>query len=406
MLNAQSFPDFQQREFAGKRRSTPHFNNQGELQMQKKIIALAIAAAFAAPVAAMAADSVTVYGSVDAGVRSETYLGKTVTEFGIPSGTYNSNRFGIKAVEDMGDGMSANVVLEGSLSVGTGEMGNPKTATGNTDVDNRTGLFDRQATVGVKSGAHSVDLGRQYSVAFKTVGLYEPLAYKFIKIGYGEAAAVVTRYNNDIAYTGTFGPVTVMAEHNIPAAANTDYATPTGTPVGDDSTSTNAIGVGYASGPITVGGAYSATKANNTIAVGGDTKYYTVGAGFSFGDGRVSAGYSNNVVAGNGTAATGGDITTKYVFIGGNYNITSSVGLVAAVYKKTAQGAAVASVVPAEINSVKSVLGVTYALSKKTKLYAEVDKTTVDNPTAASGTSNGFATNDNSGFAVGLAATF
>jgi predicted porin len=69
----------------------------------------------------------------------------------------------------------------------------------------------------------------------------------------------------------------------------------------------------------------------------------------------------------------------------------------------------VVSVVPAEINSVKSVLGVTYALSKKTKLYAEVDKTTVDNPTAASISStgsNGFATNDNSGFAVGLAATF
>lgn len=373
--------------------------------MQKKIIALAIASAFAAPVA-MAADTVTVYGSLDAGVRSETYLGKTVTEFGIPSGTYNSNRFGIKAVEDMGNGMTANVVLEGSLSAGTGEMGNPKTATTNVDVSNSTGLFDRQATVGVSSGTHSVDLGRQYSVAFKTVGLYEPLAYKFIKIAYGEASAVVTRYNNDIAYTGKFGDVTVMAEHNIPAAANTDYASPTGTPVGDDSTSTNAIGVSYAGGPLTVGGAYSATKANNTTAVGGDTKYYTVGAGFNFGDGKVSAGYSNNTVAGNGSAVTGGDVTTKYVFLGGNFNITPSVGLVAAVYRKTTQAAMTASVLPAEIVSVKSVLGATYALSKKTKLYAEVDKTTVDNPTAASGTSNGFATNDNSGFSLGLAATF
>jgi len=367
--------------------------------MQKKIIALAIAAAFAAPVA-MAADGVSIYGSVDAGVRTETYLGKTVTEFGIPSGTYNSNRLGFKVTEDMGNGMSANVVLESSLAAGTGETAQTKPATTNTDTASSTAMFDRQATVGVTAGAHSVDLGRQLSVAYKMVGTYDPMAYKFIKIGYAEAAAIVTRYNNDIAYTGKFGDVTVTAEHNIPAATTTDYATQGGTPVGDDSTSTSAVGVSYASGAVNVGGAYSMTKpaATNNLA---DTKYYTVGAGFNFGDGKVSAGYSNNTVS-NATA----DGVTKFVFLGASYNMTPSMGLVAAWYKKTAN--AVASTT--ETNSTKIVLGGTYALSKKTKMYAEIDKQYVDNqsgvPAVSGTTTNGFAGNDNNGFSLGLQTSF
>jgi len=37
------------------------------------------------------------------------------------SGTLNSNRFGIKASEDLGDGLKANVVLEGDIITGTGQ---------------------------------------------------------------------------------------------------------------------------------------------------------------------------------------------------------------------------------------------------------------------------------------------
>lgn len=355
--------------------------------MQKKIIALAIAAAFAAPVAAMA--EVTVYGSVDAGVRTETFLGKTITSFGIPSGTYNSNRLGFKASEDMGNGMKANVVLESSLAVGTGETANYKTATTNADVDFKSTMFDRQATVGISSGSNSIDLGRQYTVAFKTVSMYDPMGMKFIKLGYGEAAAMGTRYNNDIGYTGKFGEITVMAEHNIPAATTTDYTLAT-SPVGDDSTSTSAVGVGYASGPIAAGAAYSATKA----AVGSiaDATYMTVGGAYNFGDGKVSAGYSKGTTK-NATV----DAVTTYTFIGASYNMSSSIGLVAAMYKKVANAAGSST----DVASTKTVLGATYAMSKVTKVYVELDKQTVDAP---SGT--GAATNDNNGFSVGLSTAF
>ena len=340
--------------------------------MQKKIIALAIAAAFAAPVAMAETANVNVYGSIDGGLRSDTGAGKTMNTFG--SGTYNSNRWGIKGSEDLGDGMKANFGLEGSFLTGTGEVGSTSsTATTNTATNSNTDLFARNATVGVSGSFGSVDLGRQYSVAFKTVGLYDPFGFKFIKIAGGESAAMVTRYNNDVSYTGKFGDVTVMAEHNVPAT-------------GDDSSSTTAAGVGFSSGPITVGGAYSATKA--VVGSIADTKYYTVGAAFNFGDGKVSVGHSNNTVA---AAVSGGnDTVTKQTFIGASYNVTSKVGVTAAVYKKVVT-------VAADVTDTKMMLAATYALSKRTNFYAEIDKNSND----TAGT-----TTDTNGYSLGLATTF
>ena len=76
--------------------------------MQKKIIALAIAAAFAAPVTAMA--DVAVYGTIDGGLRHQTQEyanAPTVTTDSFGSGTYNSNRWGIKASDDLAGDLSA-----------------------------------------------------------------------------------------------------------------------------------------------------------------------------------------------------------------------------------------------------------------------------------------------------------
>lgn len=328
--------------------------------MQKKIIALAIAAAFAAPAVAMA--EATVYGTLDGGLRSATAGGVTSNTMG--SGTYNSNRWGIKASEDLGDGLKANVGLEGDIITGTG---NGKAEAGTTNE-----LFSRQSTVGLEGGFGKVDLGRQYSVAFKTIGTYDPFGFKYIAITQANAASISNRYDNDVSYTGKFGDVTVMAEHTIPAT-------------GDDSTSTTAAGVGYASGDINVGGAYSKTKVNGTLA---DTTYVTVGAGYKFGDGKVSIGYAKNDVA----AATTNAVAT-YTFVGGSYNVSNKIGATVGYYKKVSNPAN--SSVETTLTTI--VGGVTYALSKKTNMYVEADKSTSD----TSGTST-----DSNGWSLGLATAF
>ena len=354
--------------------------------MQKKIIALAIAAAFAAPVAMAETANVNVYGSIDAGLRSDTSPGITSNQFG--SGTYNSNRWGIKSSEDLGDGMKANFGLEGGFNTGTGASG----AT----------LFDRNATVGVSGDFGKVDLGRQYSVAFKTIGDYDPFGYKYISIAYAAAAAQVVRFDNDISYTGQFGAVKVMAEHNMGTS-------------GYDAATTNAVGVSYAAAGFNVGGAYSATKAPvsaaglpSTIpsATNGEVKYFTLGAGYNFGDGKVSVGYSKKATSGDsftvlGTTYAVSDAEDKFIWLGGSYNVTSKVGVTAAIYKRTQTPVGVPSLAPIyDANSTRMMVGATYSLSKRTNFYAELDKTTTSSTAPAS------SDVDFSGYSLGLATTF
>ena len=130
--------------------------------MQKNIIALAIAAACAAPVAALA--DVTIYGSMDGGLRHQTNDAAAAgTTDSMQMGQYNTARWGFKAVDDLGDGMKANVVLETSLAPG-GVGANTDMTSGvqccncvspsmQANPSNPFGLiFDRQATIGVEGG--------------------------------------------------------------------------------------------------------------------------------------------------------------------------------------------------------------------------------------------------------------
>ena len=92
--------------------------------MKKTLAALAVLGAFAG--SAMAAD-VTVYGIVDVGVK---YLhtdpgesGKDATDsFTMSSGNQSGSRFGLKGVEDLGNGMSVGFVLENGFALDDGTI--------------------------------------------------------------------------------------------------------------------------------------------------------------------------------------------------------------------------------------------------------------------------------------------
>jgi GBP family porin len=84
--------------------------------MQKKIIVLALAAAFSAP--AFAADT-TVYGVVDATVANISASGMK-SDMSVHSGGLGGSRFGVKSSEDLGDGLKASINLEYGLDAVTG----------------------------------------------------------------------------------------------------------------------------------------------------------------------------------------------------------------------------------------------------------------------------------------------
>ncbi len=123
-----------------------------------KKITLALLAALSGT--AYAQSSVVVYGIVDAGLLSEKG-GTQSTGLKIANGVASQSRIGFRGTESLGDGLSANFILETGYKVDTGE------------VDAAGSIFNRQAFVSLNSAtAGSVALGRMYTpmyIALSTV---------------------------------------------------------------------------------------------------------------------------------------------------------------------------------------------------------------------------------------------
>jgi predicted porin len=302
-----------------------------------------------AAVSSMAhAQSVTVYGLMDAGLRHLTHTnaaGASKLSMG-SKGTYSSNRFGFKGVEDLGDGLNAHFVMEAGFNSGTGEL------------DNTAGvLFRRQAYVGVGGGWGTVDLGRQYTIAFKSANAYDPFNYKYTDIIPVAGAATGARMNNDIQYTGIFGPLTFRAEYALGEVAGSIR---NGSALG--------AGVDYASGPLVLGVVYTERKPAPGFL---DNKNWTLGGAYSFGKVRVSGGYIDER-----QATAGADSTTKNGWVGASWSISPALAVTAAFYQtKTA-------VAGADGKRKLSMLGGTYSLSRRTLLYTEIDSSHLSGTTA------------------------
>jgi len=344
--------------------------------MKKTLLALAVLGAFAG--AASAQTAVTIYGSFDGGVRHVTNVdaaGDSISKMG-SNGTYNSNRIGFKGVEDLGGGLNAHFDLETGFNTGTGVQDGA--------------LFNRSAYVGLGGAFGSVDLGHQYSVNFKTIGAYDPFAYKYTAIIPLASQGGLTRLNNDVQYTGTFGPVTARAEYALgEVAGNTSGG------------STTAVGVGYATGPFSVGGAYTQRKNNvaPTVVAGTatnplgnsalvaafvganpyqDQKNWTVGGAFRTAAFSVAVGYADDKQD-TGFAAPSEQLRVKDAWVGGSFNLSPAAALTAGYYEtKTSSSGA-------DGKRKLLIVGGTYALSKRTNFYADIDNSKF------SGTSVGLA---------------
>jgi predicted porin len=324
--------------------------------MKKSLLALAVLGAFAS--VAQAETSVTVYGSFDAGVRYQSDVnrnGNSRLSMG-SNGTYNSNRLGFKGIEDLGGGLNAHFTLEQGFNSGTGALNN---------TNNR--LFERSAFVGLGGQWGALDLGRQFTVAYKTVGAYDPFNFKYSGIVPTSQASISagTRVDNDIQYTGTFGPITARAEWALGEQAGSAR-----------NGSQQALGVTYANGPVSVGAAYTLRKplvngtgaapATGDVSSNQDNRDWTVGGAYTFGAARVAAGYARETQ----DLVAGGNTQQKNAWIGGSYDLTPALGLTAAYYDTKVDNIGGTS------NNGKRQLfmvGSTYKLSKRTNLYADID---------------------------------
>lgn len=325
--------------------------------MQKKLIALAVAGLVSG--GAFAQSNVTLYGSFDAGVRNvDTVNAAGDSNLTMGSfGTYNSNRWGLRGSEDMGGGLKARFNLEGDFNTGTGA---------------NTLLFGRSAWVGLEGGFGTLDLGRQYTVIFKTIGAYDPFNYKYTGI-IPTAGMDAARRNNDIQWAKSFGGVTLRAQYAL------------GEVPGDTGKgSTGEIGASWANGPLSVGGAYGAGQG----ATGLDATNWTLGGAYNAGSFRVAGGYDEKEL----DAAVGASTVTKNGWIGVSFKMGAPHELTLAYYDTQVDAPTAAASAGKQL----VILGYTYAFSKRTNFYADIDNASLDGAAR-------IGTNDNvTGISVGI----
>ncbi len=125
--------------------------------MKKSLIALAVLGASSV---AFAASNVTLYGVVDGGVSVSKAKKADATLVQATSGFDSGPRWGIKGVEDLGNGYSVGFQLEQGFNLDDGV-----TANGWQTAENDTGTFNRESRLYVQGGFGTLSFGRFGSLA-------------------------------------------------------------------------------------------------------------------------------------------------------------------------------------------------------------------------------------------------
>lgn len=159
--------------------------------MQKKIIALAIAGL--ASTAAFAQSNVTIYGRMDLGAVYRTGDSGGVDDLGgskydIASGVGSGSRIGFKGVEDLGNGLKA--VFQTEFGIGIDQ-----TAAGSTAAT----WTNRNSYVGLAGGFGTVVAGRLDGVRYGVFNTFDPFAGGTIG-NFTQMTMQVDRADNAIAY--------------------------------------------------------------------------------------------------------------------------------------------------------------------------------------------------------------
>jgi predicted porin len=234
--------------------------------MQKKIIALAIAAAFSAPAFA----DTTVYGIVDAAVANISSTGNK-SSLTVLSGGLSTSRFGVKTVEDLDNGMKAVAVLEYALDVAN------NTTVG---VDAAGAMKARQQIVALAGGFGTVAAGYAQTTGYDFAVKFDPTAGSQVDSVAATNPATLIATNSRAPHAFAYispdlGGVTVAYNHSFDVA-NTGIVANGAT--SGNKTTANLFSVTYAGGPLAVGFVYAATANDDT----GYAKATQTGLGASY----------------------------------------------------------------------------------------------------------------------------
>ena len=333
--------------------------------LNKKILTTAVLAGFAG--VAHAQSSVTLYGLIDAGVTYANHANaqaKDLVQYA--DGVAQGSRWGLRGSEDLGGGLKAIFTLENGFNSGTGALGQGGA------------LFGRQAYVGLaQNGVGSLTLGRQYSFSTDYLGGSYTNGGQTVAGNYGFHINDVdqltsSRINNSIKFSSAnFAGLTFGGMYGFSNQAGA-FA---GAPGTTGSSSAYSFGLNYATGPFSIGAAYtdirfpgSATPAFSTTlanasaltstSVAKDLATAGVGARYSIGPATLWALWTHTDIE----QITGHMTTFNAYEAGGKYAITPALsGALGYTYMQAKDQT------NGHWNQIDA--SVDYALSKRTDVY-------------------------------------
>ena len=337
--------------------------------MQKKLIALAVAAAFSAPAFA----DVTAYGVVDAAVVRVSADGQK-SDMQVVSGGLSTSRFGVKTVEDLNNGMKAVVVLEYEIdpqnnsSVGSTQSTAYVAALDSTHTTSpfaaRQQMLALAGDFGTFATGYLQTTGYDWAVKFDPTAGSSVSPLQSMNTGstflVGSSAAAA-RAQRALAYISPdMGGVTVAVNYTT-ALAGLGNLTQPDTPAGDVKTTAMLLSATYTGGPLSVGGVYAKTSAPTSA---GETTDLALGGSYDLSVVKLFATYQTTK---NGAS---GAVSDKAM----SFSAVAPVGPGAVLfsYAKSTLGKTTAGTL-AENGSGYTV-GYLQGLSKLTTAYATISK--------------------------------
>lgn len=302
--------------------------------MKKTLIAMA---AVAVSSAAFAQSSVTIDGAVDLG-----YVKPIGADDARLDATNGANQIRFRGTEDLGGGLKANFILAQRFSPESG---------GNDGTLNARPTFQGESTVGLSGAFGSVKLGRALTALQAPINATDPWG----TLQQGSTAVLASGYATDPANNtdGAGLGRTDAIHYNSPSFGGFSVAVGLGfkqqaTPAAVQAKNLVSLYGAYAAGPLVVGAGYEQNRSADKITF--------VHAIYNFGVVSVGGGYSTidlDAVAGVDRNA---------------WNIMAMVPM-GAVTIKAGYGVSENDVTGVKLTK-KLGLGVDYALSKRTKIYA------------------------------------
>lgn len=351
--------------------------------MNKKLLALAIAAALA-PAAAMAdSGNVTIYGVMDASFdQVDNGSGSAV---GAVSGTRtnkvssNSSRLGFKGAEDMGNGTSAIWQVESQINVDGGN-------TSTTSANGGTTIGGRNTFVGLSSKTMGTAvLGRHdtpYKIATRDLDFFaDGLADNRNLMGQGASYALSNQaFNFDGRQSDVLAYISPTVNGFMGAIAYVAGAEAATTSSQSKGNAWSMMGM-YNNGPLMASLAYEkhnigGVNTGDISALAGNTdnseKSWKLGAGYTID--QLKLGFEYERITDNLNA--GAELVAHNAWnLGGAYTMGANV--IKLAYTRAGQRASVS-----DTGAHQVALGLDHNLSKRTKVYIQYVKLDNDNSAA------------------------